>query len=745
VGDFSRSTFDRLKHYVGVRLQQGVPLVDADWNELEDIRRYEVQAFLKWFVGDGVPAGNDGFRIAGVAGGGVNTIRLASPATTPGRSTVSVDVSASTAAAALGFTAANRQAFRALAPARLTGDATQPFALAAGMTLVVSVDGAAPQTVTFAAAGFATIAAATAAEVVAAVNTAANRVVASAGIGDDFVIVGGDGTPDGAGRCLVDGRDAVHEGRLNYSSQQLFANPALATAWDVPVVAELTAPSSGTRADLVYLDVWEREVTVAEDETLVDQLINVETCVRLKREWAVRVRPGSGQVPVSGDADFRAGHGYLPLAQLNRQAGVTTLLPATLADLRPRNLLMPPATLVEDVIGVNASDYRRGLNRPQTNLRDAINALLAGRLPVVDDLAVSPGPGADVLQRASVVDGTGALNAIWHAPRGAGTSNQIVTARFDPAGGSGKFGAASVITSGVAHLEPSAVLLPTGEILVAYQADSGTNADIVMKRGLPNALAGAAEQPVATTAGAADQGVRAVLVNDQVVFFAFQATLKQWQFRRYHHTDNTFLDSSMQNLSAANLGPQELHAASAGGVVWVAWSEGNKLQAARLSPGTAAPPSPAVVDLTTNVPLPTPNTATVFVLAIDATNAMVFYAEGTGLWMLPCVAGVWAGAPTKVTDTDGSDSQPSAVRDADGTVYLVATRVISGNDTDIVLRRRNAVTGQWGQSQRMSPNPANDQRPHPLFAPGQGIWVLWMRTVAAPDAEIFAKRIITAI
>lgn len=56
-------TFDPLRRYVGVRLQQGVPIVDADENEREDIRRFELRAFLKWFVGDGVPEGNDGFRI----------------------------------------------------------------------------------------------------------------------------------------------------------------------------------------------------------------------------------------------------------------------------------------------------------------------------------------------------------------------------------------------------------------------------------------------------------------------------------------------------------------------------------------------------------------------------------------------------------------------------------------------------------------------------------------------------------
>src|SRR5436190_1853120 len=75
MGNFSRDTLDRLKHYVGVRLQQGVPIVDADWNELEDIRRYEVQAFLKWFIGNGVPSGNNGFQIQAVTDPNDLTIR----------------------------------------------------------------------------------------------------------------------------------------------------------------------------------------------------------------------------------------------------------------------------------------------------------------------------------------------------------------------------------------------------------------------------------------------------------------------------------------------------------------------------------------------------------------------------------------------------------------------------------------------------------------------------------------------
>ena len=130
MGNFSRNTFNKLKHYVGVRLQQGVPIVDADWNELEDVRKYELQAFLKWFVGNGVPRGNDGFRV-----------------------------------------------------------------------LPVAAD-------------------------------------------NDFAIRGGDGTAEGAGRCLVDGFDAVIEDTLDYTAQPLFNNPALATKWGVAAVPPLTTPTT---------------------------------------------------------------------------------------------------------------------------------------------------------------------------------------------------------------------------------------------------------------------------------------------------------------------------------------------------------------------------------------------------------------------------------------------------------------------------------------------------------------------
>jgi hypothetical protein len=57
-GNFSNGgidTFDERKSYVGVRMQQGVPLLDRDWNELEDIRRYFERRIRGHYVGEGVP------------------------------------------------------------------------------------------------------------------------------------------------------------------------------------------------------------------------------------------------------------------------------------------------------------------------------------------------------------------------------------------------------------------------------------------------------------------------------------------------------------------------------------------------------------------------------------------------------------------------------------------------------------------------------------------------------------------
>jgi hypothetical protein len=234
MGNYSRNTFDRLKHYVSVRLQQGVPLVDADWNEMEDIRREEMRTFIRWFIGDGVPAGDNGFLVLAYA---VNDLRIM------------------------------------------------------------------------------------------------------------------------PGRCFVDGREAVNDSLRNYTAQSLYNNPALATAWGVSVLPALTTPAAA-RTDTVYLDIWDREVPATEDSTLVNPAIGIETCVRLKQEWVVRVAEGATAPPTP----VPPGHVYLRLATLIRAAGVGQI--SNVTDLRPTGISLGGGVVsgnlrVNGNVGINAEPAHR--------------------------------------------------------------------------------------------------------------------------------------------------------------------------------------------------------------------------------------------------------------------------------------------------------------------------------------------------------------------------------------------------
>ncbi len=87
MGNFSRPPDQRLddaakKHYVGVRVEQGVPLLDADLHLLDGLHRHELEQVGQWMLGNGVPVGSDAFRVLALAGGGVNTVVLQSKTST---------------------------------------------------------------------------------------------------------------------------------------------------------------------------------------------------------------------------------------------------------------------------------------------------------------------------------------------------------------------------------------------------------------------------------------------------------------------------------------------------------------------------------------------------------------------------------------------------------------------------------------------------------------------------------------
>jgi IPT/TIG domain-containing protein/uncharacterized protein DUF6519 len=253
----STTTFDPLRKYVNVRLQQGVPLIDADWNELDDIRKFEVRAFLKWFVGDGVPAGSDAFRIEG------------------------------------------------------TGD-TNNFRILSGVDKTTIPAG-----------------------------------VSNQELGLRYV-----------GNCLVDGLDVTIRGDMWFTDQAWHAskNPSaqlLAETANGGVITALTTPTTAGTL-VIYLDVWERLITVADDPTLALPGIGIESCARIKREWAVRV---DTSLPAPGAV---AGHSYYELAALTRRANDGIVNPGDIADKRTTRLtlsdLLRRVSLIEQATIIPAFD-----------------------------------------------------------------------------------------------------------------------------------------------------------------------------------------------------------------------------------------------------------------------------------------------------------------------------------------------------------------------------------------------------
>ncbi len=322
MANISRDTFNALKRYVSVRLQQGVPLVDADWNEQHDIRRFELRTFLKWFVGDGIPARvgdpepqkNDSFRIA----------------------------------------------------ARTAPDNENDFTILAG--------------------------------------------------GSEEAL--------GAGRCLVDGVEVfitqnttfvgqpLHE---DYAGDETIVDPNALPIARVPVLG-----SAGTV--LVYLDVWEWEIggaveKVPRDPELINDALGMETCVRLKRDWAVRVRPGTA-LPAPEDGDYLATHSYYALARIERRASDPAINPEDITDLRRTGITLTEYLKVPLYTerGTDVLDSQR-----LANLLDSLRAVFWERLEN-QQLFVSTGTEYDhdrtfvylTVQNLTQICATGSLQARTH-------------------------------------------------------------------------------------------------------------------------------------------------------------------------------------------------------------------------------------------------------------------------------------------------------------------------------------------
>jgi hypothetical protein len=643
----SASTFNPLQCYVNVRMQQGVPIVDADLNELDDVRKFELRAYLKWFVGDGIPDGNDGFRIVGA--GLANDFTISSGLTTP------------------------------------------PAA------------GAAP------------------------IDTALHHV----------------------GRIIIDGLDVMIAADMQFSAQQLHENQpgaaALATRLGVPRITALSAPAANGVVT-VYLDVWERLVTPDENPHLIAPGLGVESCARIKREWVVRVRAGG--LPAPGAPDYLADHLYTALAQLTRRNGDAKVQSFDVADLRQRRLIMPPATLIEDVLGVSASNYRSGQGRPPISLREAVNALLRGEIPATSDAAVFSSNGRDLLGRSVLFDTSGGLLAVWTS-ESLGGQDQAVAARLDLAHPGGGFSQPpqALTTTDVVHEHPSAVLLPNGDLLIAYQENLAANADVLMKQGRLGALGDAI--PVAATAGVGEISPFVTVSGDIATIFLFRSAVgaNRWQYRRRNHVTKTWMDAAGPvDLSANPTNVQDLHAAvDAAGKVWVAFVVGNNIQAMQLDPGNGIPSNQMRFEDAANPAvgpfvLPTTQPQGVWVFWYSTSGGIFarFFTASTSVWSNTITAA--AGVAGQV------EKDPCAICDAEGAIWVIWSRGPSdGKVAGLVIARGDPHSGTWGKPRQLTSSSGADTGPAAVVAPDGAAWVLWQSDRSGVAQNLYYKRFVTSV
>jgi Family of unknown function (DUF6519) len=628
MGNFSRDTFDKLKHYVGVRLQQGVPIVDADWNEQEDIRRFELRSFLKWFVGNGVPYGNNGFSI-------------------------------------------------------------QPT-----------------------------------------------------GSDNDFGIAGGDGTAEGAGRCLVEGWDVLIESRMNYTAQALYNNAALATQWGVAPLPELTVPSAD-RTDTVYLDVWEREVNAAEDSSLVNVAIGLETCVRRKREWVVRVAEGS-EPPAAVP-----GHVQYPVATLNRSGGQASLTFESIVDLRRVLLMVPP---YGDIIQIRRDafgddDYElnhRGLRGLKVSLREAINAMLRGGLPSTPeqpfttdagyhfnasglkdqrgdlwvfwsantadgtnydlwcrsysastetwgaDTQLTSGPDSDFIA-VPVEDKLGDIWVFWWRPTNSSQQSNIWSARFSRT--TNTWSAPEQRTTGTnMDYDPTAIQSQTGDIWLFWQNSDAGSPDILFRRYDGATSTWDAAAPV-TTDPHTDSSPVALSdsIGDVWIFWqSDRAGNPDIWYRRYGQASKTWgAETALTADSHQDFGPAVIQ--DTVGDVWVFWSS-------------------------------------------DRSGS-------SDIWLrrYSRAADAW-GPETQVGFGTGNAQDPVAHVDVRGDIWVFAS-----TGTNILYKRYSAAAG-WSTLGQLTT--AGDSNFNPvLLADGNGdLWTFWVQGLNNPSSyEIRYKKLIPAI
>lgn len=152
---------------------------------------------------------------------------------------------------------------------------------------------------------------------------------------NNFTIMGGDGTPAGAGSIFVEGWQAMNLTNMEYNAQSY--GPTA-----------LTTPTGAARTDEVYLDVYYTEIDRTDDSDIIDTTVGLETSRRIALVWEVHVVEG-GTTPVDYTDTNNIQHWTLKLATITREADNAAITSSMIVDNRSAERTVALLTDLDDV------------------------------------------------------------------------------------------------------------------------------------------------------------------------------------------------------------------------------------------------------------------------------------------------------------------------------------------------------------------------------------------------------------
>jgi IPT/TIG domain len=230
-------------------------------------------------------------------------------------------------------------------------------------------------------------------------------------VANDFQITAG---PPGI--CLVNGIEVNIAATVNYSAQGAFG--------PMPV---LTTPQGSARKDTVYLDVFLESV---DDDDMLgnDEDVAVQTSVRLRPAWVVRVAQGGG-IP-----DAPSGHTNFLLAEINRPAGEPQIKTAMISDLRTRCLTLD--TVLQLLVRPEITGFSPGSGAATASITIKGRRLDLMGTPTIrfGDIPVSPADVSGLLPESVTVKvpagGTPGSKVKVSLTNGAGTATSAALFEF---------------------------------------------------------------------------------------------------------------------------------------------------------------------------------------------------------------------------------------------------------------------------------------------------------------------------